>query len=94
MQKKTIVIGASDNPLRYSYKAVHALLKHGHDAIPIGIKNAKVAGILIQKGSPMLKDIHTVTLYIGKNRQDAYYEYILDLKPERVIFNPGTEMMN
>ncbi len=91
MIKKTIVIGASDNPSRYSYKAVHALLNHGHDVIPVGIKNAEVAGMSILKGFPVFDNVHTVTLYVGKSKQELYYNYIVDLKPERVIFNPGTE---
>ena len=38
-----------------------------------------------------VNDIDTVTLYLNAGRQLAYYDYILSLKPKRIIFNPGTE---
>jgi len=91
MDKRTVVLGASDNPERYSYKAVVALSKQGYTAIPIGIKKGTINGIIILNDKPVLSDIDTVTLYLAPARQMEYYDYILSLKPKRVIFNPGTE---
>ncbi len=89
--KKTIVLGATPNPGRYAYLAMHALQKHGHEAVPVGIRTGEVAGKTILQGTPDISDVDTVTLYIGPERQPAYYEYLLSLKPKRIIFNPGTE---
>ncbi len=90
-KKKTLVIGASDNPGRYSYLAVKKLLEHGHEVIAIGKKEGQIDTVKIETGLPQLKDIDTVTLYINPMHQAAYYDYILSLKPQRLIFNPGTE---
>ena len=89
--KKTLVIGASTNPARYSYLAVHSLRRNGHDVVALAKKEGCLLYISIQTNFPENKDIHTVTMYVGPNRQDEYYQQIIDLKPERVIFNPGTE---
>lgn len=89
--KKTVVVGASDNPSRYSYRAVHQLKRYGHEVIPVGIKNAEVAGLPIATDKPSVPDVDTVTLYVGPQNQPSWYDYILSLKPKRIIFNPGTE---
>jgi predicted CoA-binding protein len=91
MNKKTIVIGASTNPERYSYKATIALQKHNHEVIPVGIKEGKINGINIVTGKPDIVDVDTVSLYIGPHNQSDLYNYIVGLKPKRVIFNPGAE---
>ncbi|HRH63792.1 MAG TPA: CoA-binding protein [Bacteroidia bacterium] len=89
--KKTLIIGASENPTRYSNIAAHRLVEHGHSIEQIGKKEGKVAGVKIETGTPQLADIDTVTLYINPAHQKNYYNYILKLKPRRIIFNPGTE---
>ncbi|HRD58179.1 MAG TPA: CoA-binding protein [Ferruginibacter sp.] len=89
--KKTLVLGASENPARYSYLAINKLKQYGHPVIAIGKKAGKVNGISIQTGQPELQNIDTVTLYINPATQQNYYNYILSLKPARIIFNPGTE---
>ncbi|MFK7000605.1 CoA-binding protein [Flavobacterium oreochromis] len=88
---KTLVLGASSNPERYSFIAMSRLLQYDHEVVAIGLKNERVFGIEIQIGFPVLGDIHTVTLYLNPQRQKEYYDYIIALKPKRVIFNPGTE---
>ncbi|MFK7049177.1 MULTISPECIES: CoA-binding protein [Flavobacterium] len=88
---KTLVLGASTSPERYSFIAMSRLLQNDHEVVAIGLKNESVFGIEIQKGFPSLENIHTVTLYLNPERQKEYYKYIIDLKPNRVIFNPGTE---
>ncbi|WP_133272732.1 CoA-binding protein [Hymenobacter radiodurans] len=89
--KKTLVLGASDNPARYAYKAVHSLKRHGHDVVPVGLRKGQIAGIDIHTDRPTEPEIDTVTLYVGPQNQPIWYDYILDLKPKRIIFNPGTE---
>ena len=89
--KKTVVLGASDNPERYSYLAINRLRKFGHEVVAIGNRMATVADVDIQKGLPALKDIDTVSLYLNPANQIPYHDYLINLKPRRVIFNPGTE---
>jgi len=88
---KTLIIGASSNPERYSYLALNRLRKFNHEVVAIGNRVAKVADVDIQKGLPALTAIDTVTLYLNPTNQIPYYDYLLQLKPRRVIFNPGTE---
>ena len=89
--KKTLVLGASDNPSRYSYLAVNRLRSHGHPVVAIGKKNSMVADVPIEKEKKDWENIDTVTLYLNPDHQQQYYDYILSLKPKRIIFNPGAE---
>lgn len=88
---KTLVIGASSNPERYAYMAVNSLLKHQHEVVAIGQRKDVVAGVAIETEKVPFEAVHAVTLYLNPQRQKEYYEYIIGLHPERVIFNPGTE---
>ena len=89
--KKTLVIGASENPARYSYKAMVQLAQHGHGVVAIGLTPGQVAGVAYDNVKAPFTDIDTVTLYVNPHIQEHYYDYILQLRPKRVIFNPGTE---
>jgi predicted CoA-binding protein len=89
--KKTVVLGASNNPERYSYMAVEKLSRYGHPIVAIGKKEGKIGTISIIKSHPDEKDVDTVTLYLNPTLQKEYYPYILSLHPKRIIFNPGTE---
>lgn len=89
--KKTLVLGASDNPSRYSYLAINRLMKNGHPVVAVGRKKTSVAGIEIEKEKKEFYDVDTVTLYLNPTNQREYYDYIVKLKPKRIIFNPGTE---
>ena len=91
MKKKTLVLGASDNPERTSYIAIQKLTARNHPVIAIGRKEAVVGDTKIITEHPALNDIDTVTLYLSSQNQKAYYEYILSLHPKRIIFNPGAE---
>jgi len=91
VMKKTLVIGASENPERYSYKAIKALISHHHEVFAIGLRAGEVAGVPFNSEKKAFENIDTVTLYVGPQNQPEYYSYILGLKPRRVIFNPGTE---
>ncbi len=88
---KTVVIGASDNPERYSYKAIKLLLHANHEVVPVSNKKAEVFGIPIQTIDTIEEGVDTITLYVGPQNQPYYEDYILKTKPRRVIFNPGTE---
>lgn len=90
-QKKTLVLGASDNPMRYSYLAINSLVRRGHPVVAIGLKETEVAGVKVLTTPAPFADVDTITLYLNPMRQEQYYDYILSLKPDRVIFNPGTE---
>lgn len=89
--KKTLVIGASENPERYSNKAIKALRKHGHQVVAIAPRPGKVEDVDFEIQQKDFEDVDTVTLYVGPQNQSGYVEYILNLNPKRVIFNPGTE---
>ncbi len=89
--KKTLILGASDNPSRYSYLALNSLRKHGHPVVAIGRKITRVADVDLGTEKKELPDVDTVTLYLNPDNQKEYYDYIFSLHPKRVIFNPGAE---
>lgn len=91
--KKTVIIGASTNPSRYAYLAAEMLSERQIPIVPVGIKTGVVFGneILNIREKPSVKGVDTVTLYLGPQNQTEWYDYIISLKPKRIIFNPGTE---
>lgn len=89
--KKTLVFGASLNPSRYSNMAMHKLVDHGHEVVAYGLKEGVVEGVKIDKELKPYDAVDTVTLYMNPIRQEPFYDYIISLRPNRVIFNPGTE---
>jgi uncharacterized protein len=89
--KKTLVLGASTNPSRYSFLALRKLQAHGHPVIAIGKRKGKVGEVNIETDHLVLEGIDTITLYLNPTNQEQYLDYILSLKPRRIIFNPGTE---
>jgi predicted CoA-binding protein len=91
MSKKTLVLGASDQPHRYSYLAIQRLRSKDHEVIGIGKHIGKVADVTIEKEKRSIENVDTVTLYLNPLHQKEYYDYILSLKPKRIIFNPGAE---
>ncbi len=91
MTKKTLVIGGSIKPERYSNKAIKKLRRYGHPVVSIGLKSGEVEDINIETGFPDFEEIHTVTLYLGPKNQPQYYDYVFGLHPKCIIFNPGTE---
>ncbi|MBL7727239.1 MAG: CoA-binding protein [Dinghuibacter sp.] len=90
-QPVTLVLGASENPGRYSFLAINRLLEAGVPVKAVGKRAGRVNGVEIQTGQPQLEQIDTVTLYLNPVHQQQYYAYILSLNPRRIIFNPGTE---
>lgn len=90
-KNKTLVLGASENPNRYSNMAIKRLLAHGHEVVAIGNRKGRVGEVDIVTEQLPLEDVHTVTLYLNPQNQKPYYDYIVSLNPKRIIFNPGTE---
>ena len=91
MKNKTLVLGASENPARYSNIAISKLRAHGYEVVALGRKPGTVSGVVIGTEALISDDIDTVTVYLNPLRQAEYYDYILSLKPRRIIFNPGAE---
>ena len=85
-----MILGASPNPVRFSHKAVKSLLRHEREVVAVGFKTGLIAEQEILVGKPRIENVDTVSMYIGSSRQAEYYDYIISLKPRRVIFNPGT----
>lgn len=90
-KKKTLVLGASGNPSRYSYLAINRLRSHDHPVVAIGLKQQKVFDVDVTNEKKPFENVDTVTLYLNPKNQQPYYDYILSLHPKRIIFNPGTE---
>lgn len=88
---KTLVFGGSLSPDRYSYKAIQMLQQYDVPTVSFGLRSGMVAGVQIDTDLLSYEKIHTITLYLNPQRQLAYYDYFIGLKPQRVIFNPGTE---
>ena len=89
--KKTLVIGASENPARYSNLAVKKLIAYNHPVVALGNKSGNIGNQIIETEKKAFTGIDTVTLYLNPLRQQGYYDYILSLNPKRIIFNPGAE---
>lgn len=89
--KKTLVLGASENPSRYSYLALRKLQAFQHPVVAVGKKEGAVSGVTIHRQQVQEEGVDTVTLYLNPQNQKQYYNYILGLRPKRIIFNPGTE---
>ena len=89
---KTLIIGASENPERYAYKAAMSLLKHQHEIVLFAVRPGELDGhSFITEFPDKIDDLDTIALYINPSIQLQYYAKILALKPKRIIFNPGTE---
>src|SRR6185503_18873114 len=86
-----LVLGASPNPARYSYLAIMRLRNHNHPVFAIGKRKGTVSGVMIETEKINFDNIHSITLYLNQDHQKEYYDYILSLKPQRIIFNPGAE---
>jgi predicted CoA-binding protein len=89
--KKTLVLGASENPERYSNMAIMRLRGKGHPVVAIGHRLARTGDVDIEIEKKAFTDVDTVTLYLNPLHQAAYYDYIISLHPKRIIFNPGAE---
>jgi predicted CoA-binding protein len=90
--ERVVIIGASDNPERYSHKALLLLRQHGHEVVPVHPKLSEIEGVpVVADLSAILGPVDTVTLYVGPTISLTFKDKLIALKPRRVIFNPGTE---
>jgi uncharacterized protein len=89
--KKTLVLGASSNPERYSFLAINKLRTHHHPVVALGKKLSTVADVTVQTEPSPVKDLDTVTMYLNPENQKNYYDFVISQHPRRVIFNPGAE---
>lgn len=87
----TLVYGASLKPFRYSHRAINILNNQGFPVIALGLKEGVIHGQKVLTGHPEIDNIHTITMYLNAQNQMEHYDYILSLKPKRIIFNPGAE---
>lgn len=91
VHKKTLVLGASTNPARYSFMAINKLRRYGHDVVAIGLRPGRVSDVDFHIDHPEIDNLDTITLYLNANNQKPYHDYILQQNPKRIIFNPGAE---
>jgi predicted CoA-binding protein len=91
ISKKTLVLGASDNPERYSFLAIHKLRENKHPVVAFGKRPTVVEDVPVQSETAPIQDLDTVTVYLNPNNQKSYYDFVLEQHPRRVIFNPGAE---
>jgi uncharacterized protein len=89
--KKTLILGATPNEDRYANIAAKRLVQKGHPIVNVGLRAGEAAGVTIEKPETIHTDIDTITLYVGPQRQQTLYDYILKTHPRRIIFNPGAE---
>ena len=89
--KKTLVLGASPKPDRYSNMAAYSLMQNKHEVVLVGLRQAEINGVPIQKTWPEGETIDTITLYLSAANQLPYYDKIINSGARRLIFNPGTE---
>lgn len=90
--KKTLVLGASSKPGRVSGEAVLRLREAGHEVVAVGMQENQIGDVYIQMDKPLnIENLHTISLYLNPSRQKEYYDYIISLRPKRILFNPGTE---
>jgi len=89
--KTTLVIGASTNPERYSNKCIRLLCEHKIKTFALGNKEGNAYTVDIQTGFPKFENINTVAIYLSPKNQENYIDYLIGLKPQRILFPPGTE---
>ena len=88
---RTLIIGASTNKDRYSYKAIQRLRKLNFDVCALGLYKGEIMDVKIRTQPLNFKNIHTVSIYLRYQNQFQYLNYLISLNPKRVIFNPGSE---
>ncbi len=91
-KQRVVVVGASPKPERYSNRAVCLLVQHGHDVVPINPTESTIEGLTAIPGLEQISGhVDTVTLYVSAKISSTFEKAIIDLQPDRVIFNPGAE---
>lgn len=91
MNKKTLIIGASLKPYRFSHRVTKLLREYGHDVVAVGKKSGWIGDVKVELEPPVGEEIDTVTIYLNPTNQYQIITYVLEMKPKRIIFNPGAE---
>ncbi|MBM3414383.1 MAG: CoA-binding protein [Bacteroidetes bacterium] len=91
MSRSTLVLGASVKEDRHSNQAIKDLQFYQHPVCAIGARKGVIGKTPIETALIYPTELHTVTLYLSPEKQKPYYNYLLKLHPQRIIFNPGTE---
>ncbi len=90
--QRVVVLGASDNPERYSNKAVNRLRDNDHEVIPVHPKLDHIDGLkVVPNLGEVDGNVDTLTVYVSPKVSSALTDDIVELGPGRVIFNPGAE---
>ena len=91
-KERVVIMGASNNPERYSHRALLLLHKHGHEVVPVHPKFAEIEGIPVVADVGLISGpVDTVTMYVATAISSGMQDKLVALKPGRVIFNPGAE---
>jgi len=87
------ILGASDNPERYSFKAYEMLTRFHHTSFLVNPRLQQINGQKVFSKISELRDqlIHTLTIYVNPEVSSSLEQEIIELRPKRVIFNPGSE---
>lgn len=92
---RVVVLGASKKSHRYAFKAQQALMNNGYDVVPVSRRPQTVLGIRsltsLREIPADLQPIHTVTVYVNSDNLEPMLDDLIQLSPQRVIFNPGAE---
>lgn len=90
--KTVAVLGATSDPQKFAYRAWQKLKAAGHKVLLINPNFTAIEGQPVLASLDQIHEpVDTLTLYVGPEKSEALMEDILDLRPQRVIFNPGTE---
>ncbi|MDA7921018.1 CoA-binding protein [Verrucomicrobiales bacterium] len=90
--ESVVILGASNKPERYAYKAFVTLLKYGHEPIPVHPDVSEIEGVPVFPNLASVEGkVDTMTLYVNPTISEPLVDEIIALQPRRVIFNPGTE---
>jgi predicted CoA-binding protein len=94
MQKNeaVVILGASNKVDRYAFLALEGLMNRGFRVLPVNPTLKEIKGVPVFASITDIQEpVNTVTLYIGAEKSSALTKEILNLKPKRIIFNPGAE---
>ena len=92
MKEKVVVLGASSDPDRYSYKCIKMLKNHQYPVILVHPSEKEILGEPVLKELGLIDvSVHTVTLYVNPKVSSLLVDAIIKLHPKRVIMNPGSE---
>ncbi len=92
MKKTVVVLGASDKPERYSYKAFKMLQEYGHATLLVSPRLTQIDGVAVYPSLSAIEGpVDTVTVYVSAENSSLLQDQFLQLRPRRVLFNPGSE---